>query len=161
MLKRSFIKNFLMKFWNKKDIILLNLIFSLLTGSLQEIQMFFALQMINISFSSTYNKISFACAIIWICYEVAILLYLSKIFLSLNPDVAEKINIKKKLSTFRAKTKTSQPKLQSKKAYTELEKEKFSFLFGQLIKENERGMSYFFYKLLKKMIIHCIVHTII
>ncbi len=148
MLKRSFIRNLLVKYWNKKEIILLNVVFSLLTGSLQEIQMFFALQMINISFSSTYNKISFVLAIMWGIYELGILLYLSKIFFSLNPHVVEKINIKKKFTILIGRRKISKSKPKLRRKYSQREREKFSFLFGQLLKEDERGMSYFFYKLL-------------
>ncbi len=105
----------MIKFWRKKDIFIMNMIFSLLASSLQEILLFFALQLINISLTSTYNTISFILAIAWGLYELGIVIYLVKIFFSLNPDVVDKVNIKKKITAFRRKGKQFEKKCTSPK----------------------------------------------
>ncbi len=154
------VNKFFRELWSRKDIILVNIIFWLLLGSIQEIQFFFALQIINVDFSDPLNILSFLCSLIWVVYQVAIIYFLSKVFFTLNPHIVKRISSVKKKLTF-VKTEGTNTYLKKSTQIPQKLKEKFSFFFGEMMKENHRGTSYIFFRIFKKMIlplIHVIFH---
>jgi hypothetical protein len=154
------VNKFLRDLWSRKDIILVNIIFLLLLGSIQEIQFFFALQIINISFSNPLNILSFICSLIWVIYQVVLIYFLTKVFFTLNPQITNRISLLKKKIIF-AKSEETNTYVKKNIQIPQKLKEKFSFFFGKMMKENHRGTSYIFFRIFKKMIlplIHVIFH---
>ena len=163
--KRNKFKQLFNKIWSKKDILILNTIFTLLLGSIQEIQFFFALQVTNISFANAFNIVSFLISILWLLYEIFIICYVIKVYFYLNQDI--KLRVRKsfhflgKKDHFFLNEKNEQTSGKKNVIPTQL-KEKYPFFFGKMTHENYRGTSYLFYRIIKKIylpLIHVIFHN--
>ena len=140
--------------WSKKETILLNTVFSLLLASIQKIQFFYALQITNISFADSFNIFTFLRSILWIIYEATIIYFLVKAFFTLNPEIPSVIKVKAR-SLFNKKAEIIEKYQINDKdsVISQKLKKKYSFFFGNMLKENHRGTSYLIYRISKKILL--------
>jgi hypothetical protein len=146
--------------WINRRIILLGVMFSLYLGSLQEMQLFAIIQLFNFQFETSQQKINIISSVLWLFFELLVLIYVARSFLKANQS--ESI-LKRNFFSFCCSRKKNKQQL-TKDAPSliknntppisiEQKKDFYPFLFGSFLKEDYRGMSFIFYRIIKKLIL--------
>ena len=125
------------KVWSKRNFILIKSFFILFMASLQEMHLFTMLQFLKYKNESSFNNVNLIFSIVWLIIELLIFLYAVRAFILIAPEIIPFI--------FRGK----QRKL--RRPTREENKNNFPFLFEPFLREDALGITYFFFKFIKKM----------
>ena len=125
--------------WKSRTRILTQLIFFLFLGCFQEMHLFATIQLLNFNNITTFERINFAFSVFWIFVEIIILLYVIQSYTKSNNQIfsdKKKTILKRGFILIKAKSDNQN---------------RYPFLFGNLLRDDEYGMSFIFLKSLKNL----------